>query len=95
MGEVDADDDARERWIVWHYRFDPTRRERRHVLVAAFDSAREMEARLHAEQKLLDGAKAEGRAEQQEWLSGARKGPGHAARAAAARQAWKEARGRA
>ena len=90
MAEVDPDDDSIDWWIVWHYRFDPQRRERRHVFVAAFDSAREMEARLHEEQVRLDAAKAIGDAEPQEWLSGGRKEPGYAARAAAARRAWKD-----
>jgi hypothetical protein len=30
--------------VVRHYRFDPARRERRHVVVAAFDNKREFEA---------------------------------------------------
>jgi hypothetical protein len=35
---VDPRDDAIERFIARHYRYDPERRERRHVVVAAFDN---------------------------------------------------------
>jgi hypothetical protein len=41
---VDPEDDSIERFIVRHYRYDPQRRERRHVVVAAFDNEREFEA---------------------------------------------------
>lgn len=46
MATVDAGDDGIRRFVVRHYRFDPTRRERRHVVVAAFDNKREFEACL-------------------------------------------------
>jgi len=39
--KVDPDDDSICRWVVWHYRYDPDRRERRNVVVAAFDNAHE------------------------------------------------------
>jgi hypothetical protein len=38
---VDPEDDSIERFIVRHYRYDPQRRERRHVVVAAFDNEQE------------------------------------------------------
>ena len=38
MARVDSEDDAVERFIVRHYRYDPQRRERRHVVVAVFDN---------------------------------------------------------
>lgn len=41
MARVDAEDDRIERSIVRHYRHDPQRRERRHVVVAAFDNEQE------------------------------------------------------
>jgi hypothetical protein len=46
MADVDPEDDSIRRFIVWHYRFDPQRHERRNVLVAAFDNEREMWARM-------------------------------------------------
>jgi hypothetical protein len=38
VARVDPGDDTVERFIVRHYRYDPQRRERRHVVVAAFDN---------------------------------------------------------
>ena len=46
MPEVSADDDSTKRFIVRHYRYDPERRERRHVVGAAFDNAAELENRI-------------------------------------------------
>ena len=37
-------DDGIRRFVVRHYRYDPARRERRHVVVAAFDNRREFNA---------------------------------------------------
>jgi hypothetical protein len=42
MAEVDPEDDSIRRFIVRHYRYDPHRHERRHVVVAAFENEREM-----------------------------------------------------
>lgn len=44
MPRVDPEDDSIERFIVCHYCYDAERRERRHVVVAAFDSEREYRA---------------------------------------------------
>jgi hypothetical protein len=44
VGVVDPNDDSRERFVIWHYRYDPTRREHRNVTVAAFDNADEFTA---------------------------------------------------
>lgn len=38
MARVDPADDTIERFIARHYRYDPLRRERRHVVVDAFDN---------------------------------------------------------
>ena len=38
MSEVDSEDDTIWRWVIHHYRFDPTRSERRNVVVAAYDN---------------------------------------------------------
>lgn len=48
VGRVDPDDDSLRRYIVRHYRYDPVRRERRHVVVAAFGSRWEFWACLDA-----------------------------------------------
>jgi hypothetical protein len=44
---VDPDDDTVARYVVTHYRYDPDRRERRHVVVAAFDNPDEFHADIH------------------------------------------------
>jgi hypothetical protein len=44
VARVDPEDSSIERFIVCHYRYDPQRRERRHVVAAAFDSEREFQA---------------------------------------------------
>jgi hypothetical protein len=46
VARVDSGDDSIERFVVRHYRYDPQRRERRHVEVAAFDNEREFLACL-------------------------------------------------
>jgi hypothetical protein len=48
MAEVAPDDDSISRFIVRHYRYDPERCERRHVVVAAFDNEREYRSCLEA-----------------------------------------------
>jgi hypothetical protein len=45
---VDPDDDTIARWVVRHYRYDADRRERRHVVVAAFDNPDEFHAEISA-----------------------------------------------
>lgn len=49
MAQVDPEDDSIRRFIVRHYRYDPKRRERRHVVVAAFDNEAEYKTRLQEE----------------------------------------------
>jgi len=44
VARVDPDDDSIRRFVVRHYRYDPDRHERRHVVVAAFDTKREFKA---------------------------------------------------
>ena len=46
MSEVDAKDDAIERWLGLEFRYDPDRRERRNVVIAAFDSQDECHRRF-------------------------------------------------
>jgi len=43
VAEVDPDDHTIWRWVIYHRRFDCTRRERREVVVAAYDSEAEFE----------------------------------------------------
>lgn len=46
MAEVSADDDSIRRFVIWHYRYDPDRNERRNVVVAAFDDEDEFKERI-------------------------------------------------
>jgi hypothetical protein len=50
---VDPDDDTIARWVVAHYRYDTDRRERRHVVVAAFDNPDEFHADIDARAERL------------------------------------------
>ena len=61
VASVDPDDDAVARYVVTHYRYDPDRRERRHVVVAAFDNPDEFHADidLRAEQLRIRRARGE------------------------------------
>lgn len=80
MAQVDPDDDCIERWVIWHFRYDPSRRERRNVVVAAFDNEREWRELLNSLTEALIQAKAGGAAEAAEHLGGAVKPPGYAVR---------------
>jgi hypothetical protein len=60
MARVDAEDDTLRRYIVRHYRYDPERHERRHVVVAAFDSQKEYERCLRAVSAEIERRKAAG-----------------------------------
>jgi hypothetical protein len=48
VATVDVEDDSIRRFVVRHYRYDPERRERRHVVVAAFDNEAESDAQMAA-----------------------------------------------
>lgn len=47
MAEVDVEDDSLQRHVVFHYRYDPARGQRRHVFIAAYDNARERDRHLN------------------------------------------------
>ncbi|MCP2032404.1 hypothetical protein L1277_002507 [Okibacterium sp. HSC-33S16] len=56
MASVDPTDDSLWRWVLYEYRFDPERNQKRNVVVAAFDNEDEFRrafddhlGRLHAE----------------------------------------------
>src|SRR6202167_6462299 len=58
--EVDPDDDTIARWVVAHYRYDADRRERQHVVVAAFDNPDEFHADIHARTEQLRARRESG-----------------------------------
>ncbi len=85
MARVDPYDDTIERWVAFHYRYDPERRERRNVIVAAFDRQRDFSRFLKASGAGLRAAIARGDAEPVEGMSGVRWPVGYHARVAATR----------
>lgn len=89
VAQVDPDDDTRERWIVYCYRFDPARHERRHCVLAAYDTEQEMWRRMSDEADELAARKRVGLAGLAEHLTGAHKEAGHKLRADEARLARK------
>jgi hypothetical protein len=60
VASVNPDDDTIVRWVVRHYRHDPERRERRHVVVAAFDNPHEFHAEIQLRTEQLRARKARG-----------------------------------
>jgi hypothetical protein len=86
MATVDPEDDTVRRYVVEQYRYDPQRRQRRHVVVAAFDNRREYEACLRATSDELRRREAAGEdVDSSEHVSGTVREPGHRQRAANAR----------
>ncbi|MDF2093711.1 hypothetical protein P0Y31_15270 [Knoellia sp. 3-2P3] len=83
MGRVDVGDDSIRRFVVSHYRYDPERHERRHVVVAAFDNEREFEACVRSIQADIDRRQAAGEpVDRNEHATGRIFEPGHLRRAA-------------
>jgi hypothetical protein len=72
VAPVDPYDDTVERFVVFHYRFDPERHERRNVVVAAFTKRRERDKFMKRFGFELRAAIAAGQAEPVESLSGTR-----------------------
>ena len=83
MPRVDPEDDSIERFIVRHYRYDPLRRERRHVVVAAFDNEREYRTCMDNVQAEIKGRRERGEpVDPSEHASGNVHEPGYLRRAA-------------
>jgi hypothetical protein len=59
---VDPDDDTIRRYVVWHYRYDPARHERRQVVVSAFDTEAEWDACMDATETALGARRDAGQA---------------------------------
>ena len=71
MAKVDPDDDGIYRWVVQHYRYDPDRRERRHVVVAAFDNPNEFHTDIEERTAQLRARKERGEdVDHAEYISG-------------------------
>jgi hypothetical protein len=75
--QVKPDDDSIRRFIVRHYRYVPERRQRRNVVVAAFDNKREFRRFLRETAAELERRKERGDADPREHVSGVVHEPGH------------------
>jgi hypothetical protein len=83
VGRVEPDDDSIRRFIVHHYRYDPGRRERRHVVLAAFDSEPEFLACVRrVEAEIAQRREREEGVDPREHASGVVHEPGYLRRAA-------------
>jgi hypothetical protein len=83
MPRVDPEDDSIERFIVRHYRYDPQRRERRHVVVAVFDNEVEYGACMASVQAEIEARRDRGEpVDAGEHASGILHEPGYLRRAA-------------
>jgi hypothetical protein len=83
VARVDPGDDTIGRFIVRHYRYDPQRRERRHVVVAAFDNEPEFRACLEDVQEEIERRREAGEpVDRGEHASGLFHEPGYLRRAA-------------
>ena len=87
MAQVDPDDDDQRRYVVFHHRYDPDRRERRPVLVTAFDDPVEFEDFLQRYHADLQPRIRDGQADRREHLSGVVREPGDQRRARQQRMA--------
>lgn len=78
VAEVDAGDDAVERFVVLRRSYDPARREWRDAVVAAFDNVREFEAAIDVAAVQLTRRRQSGEdVDPRENVSGAVWGPGY------------------
>jgi hypothetical protein len=81
MPEVDPEDDTLTRFVVWHFRYDPDRHERRNVLVTAYDNSGELEQAIERLRRDVELLKASGEAERCEHITGVVYRPGDRERA--------------
>ncbi len=86
MAQVDPDDDTILRFVLWHNTFDPSRHERRHVVVAAYDNEAEFKAALAPLHEDLRRRRQAGSAHPTEHYGGEPRHPGHEARRQQAKQ---------
>jgi hypothetical protein len=83
VARVDPGDDSIQRFIVRHYCYDPQRRERRHVVVAAFDDEQEFRACIDSVQDGIEARRERGEpVDPREHASGVVQEPGYLRRSA-------------
>jgi len=84
MASVDPADDSVSRLVLHHYRYDPARRQRRNVIVAAFDNQCEFRREMDRYAQLVRDTSGTGRPPDGEWVSGVEWPPGYHAQQALA-----------
>ena len=77
MATVDPEDDSITRFIAHHYRYDPERRERRNVFLAAFDDEAEFMDFVETRGADLRARQDAGEAEEREHVGGTVYEAGH------------------
>jgi len=83
VGTVGFGDDESRRYVVRRYAFDPSRHERRHIVIAVLDSRREFEKLIdRLDEDLRRRRAADRNVDPREHISGHAMEPGHLARAA-------------
>ena len=70
MAEVDHSHDTIWRWVIHHYRFDPARRERCNVVVAACDNEGEFNTEFERHAQMIRDTIAAGPRSSSESLTG-------------------------
>jgi hypothetical protein len=96
MAQVDPQDDSTQRFIVWHYAYDPARRERRNQVVAAFDNYAEFEQYIGRANAELRIRQSQHGVDPKEHFGGVVKPPGHDAAKRTRREAmWRLRQGTA
>jgi hypothetical protein len=75
--EVDPRDDSISRWVLHHYRFDPERRQRRNVVIAAYDNKAEFDEALATYRQRIRAEIDSGARDNAENVSGVLWPPGH------------------
>ena len=82
MAEINRKDDTVWRWVIHRYQFDPSRRERRNVVVATYDNEREFQTEFDRHAQILRNDIAAGARSSRENLGGVVLEPGYLAASA-------------
>ena len=82
MAEINRKDDTVWRWVIHRFQFDPSRRERRNVVVAAYDNEREFQTEFERHAQILRNDIAAGARSSRENLGGVVLEPGYLAASA-------------
>lgn len=81
MVQVDMNNDNKDKFIVWHYRFDSSTSHFKRIPLAAFTTSREAKKLFKLESKNLEKRKSAGLADSREYISSDQQLHGHKKRA--------------